>query len=441
MKDIHMTDKPTSTVTPRPAMSNTNIKGLSANIILLGIVSFLNDVSSEMIIPILPMFLRSLGGAGLAVGLAGGLRDSIPSILNVLSGYWSDKVRKRKIFVWAGYLSSAVFKLFLTLSKTSAHAVIFSALERTGKGLRTPARDAIIAESAATQRGKGFGIHRAFDTSGAILGSIIAFLLSGVLGLGFKLVILIAGVIAFASLVPLRFVKESKGDPQPLQKINLRELPRSLKLFIAAAGVFALGNFSYMFFILRVQQAFTGKLSVAMPILLYILFNIFYAAFAVPFGNLSDRIGRGKIIILGYLLFSLTSFGFARLDAAKLGDAGFNTLPAFIILFAIYGVAYAAIESNQRAYASDLSPAQLKATALGVFHMTMGLMALPASLAAGALWQKVAPSATFIYGGVLGLVSVLLLAIFMSSTGSPQVSSTGSPQVGSASPPQRASSQ
>ncbi len=426
MKEIDMTDRPGTTDTREPAMSNKNLKGLSANIVLLGIVSFLNDVSSEMIMPILPMFLGSLGGTGLAVGLAGGLRDAIPSILNVISGYWSDKVRKRKNFVWIGYLISAVFKLLLMLSKTSTHAILFSALERTGKGLRTPARDAIIAESAETQRGKGFGIHRAFDTSGAILGSLVAFILSGVLGIGFKPVILIAGVIAFVSLVPLRFVKESKGISQAAQKMNLRELSIPLKLFIAAAGVFALGNFSYMFFILRVQQAFTGKLSVAMPILLYILFNVFYAAFAVPFGSLSDRIGRGKIIILGYLLFSLTSFGFARLDAAKLGEAGFNSLPAFIILFAIYGVAYAAIESNQRAYASDLAPSQLKATALGVFHMTMGLMALPASLAAGVLWQNVAPSATFIYGGVLGLVSVVLLAIFMGSASSPQAASASS---------------
>jgi MFS family permease len=381
-------------------MNSKYLKGLGINILLLGIVSFLNDVSSEMIMPILPMFIKSLGGAGLAVGLAGGFRDSIPSILNVLAGYWSDRIGKRKIFVSFGYLISSVFKLFLTFSKTWHQAVIFSGLERTGKGLRNAARDAIIAESATAQRGKGFGIHRAFDTAGAILGSIVAFVLSGVFGLDFKLVILIAGVIAFVSLVPLRFVKEGKGplrSPNIAQKVSLRELPAPLKLFIAAAGVFALANFSYMFFILRAQQAFTNKLSVAAPILLYVLFNIFYAGFAIPFGTLSDRIGREKVIILGYLLFSLTSFGFAYL----------HSLPAYVLLFAIYGIAYAAIDANQRAYASDLAPVQLKATALGAFHTTVGLMALPASLIAGFLWQT-APSVTFIYGGIVGLASVLL---------------------------------
>ena len=393
-------------------MNSKYLKGLGVNILLLGIVSFLNDVSSEMIMPILPMFIKSLGGAGLAVGLAGGLRDSIPSILNVLAGYWSDKTGKRKIFISAGYLVSSVFKLFLTFSRTWHQAAIFSGLERTGKGLRTAARDAIIAESAGTQRGKGFGIHRAFDSSGAILGSVVAFILSGVFGLDFKLIILIAGIIAFASLVPLRFVKEGGGRSLetsqktglPPTKIlgGLRELPRPLKLFVASAGVFALGNFSYMFFIMKAQEAFSDKSSVTVPILLYVLFNIFYTAFAAPFGALSDKIGRSKILILGYGLFSATSFGFAYL----------SSLPAFIVLFALYGVAYAAIESNQRACASDLASQQLKATGMGAFHTTIGLMALPGSVIAGLLWQKVTPSATFIYGGVMGLISVFLFITF-----------------------------
>jgi len=383
-------------------MRNKYLNGISPNILLLGIVSFLNDLSSEMIMPILPMFVKALGGT-LAVGLVGGLRDSISSIMKVFCGYWADKTGRRKIFVYSGYLTSAFLKLLLALSKTCRHAVIFAALERVGKGLRAASRDAIIADSMATEIGKGFGVHRALDTSGAILGSIVVFLLFWFFGFGFRLIILVAGVIAFVSLVPLRFVEEGKKEPQDITlRVSLKNFPKSLKLFILISAIFALANFSYMFFIIRAQEFFTARLSIGVPILLYVLFNIFYAGFAIPLGTVSDKIGGGKVIIFGYLLFSLTSFGFAFLAS----------LPVFIVLFALYGISYAAIDGNQRAFVSDLSPQQLKATALGTFHTTIGLMALPASLIAGLLWQNIGPNATFIYGGTLGFTSVFLFFVF-----------------------------
>ena len=383
-------------------MKNKYLKGVSANILLLGIVSFLNDLSSEMIMPILPMFITALGGTGLIVGLIGGLRDSISSILKVFAGYWSDKSGKRKIFVSSGYLTSAFFKLFLAFSKIWQHVLVFASLERIGKGLRTAARDAIIADSMPKERGKGFGIHRAMDTSGAVAGSIVVFLLFWFLGFNFKSIILIAAILAFLSLIPLYFVEERKRESQDINlKIGLKNLSRPLKLFVLVSGMFALANFSYMFFILRAQEFFTGKLSVGIPILLYIFFNIFYAVFAVPFGRLSDKIGRKKVIAFGYLLFSLTSLGFAF----------FNSLIAFIILFALYGIVYAIVDGNQRAYVSDLSSEELRATALGTFHTTIGLTALPASLIAGFLWQ-INPSIAFIYGAVISIISVVLFIVF-----------------------------
>jgi len=384
-------------------MKNKYLTGISANILLLGIISFLNDLSSEMIIPILPMFITSLGGAGLVVGLIGGLRDSVSSLLKVLFGYWSDRRGRRKIFITSGYLISSVFRLFLSLSQIWQHILIFAGLERVGKGVRTAPRDAMIADSMPRERGKGFGIHRALDTLGAIAGSLLVFLLFWFLGFGFKLIILIAALIAFLSLIPLHFVKEEKKEPQNITlKIGLKNLPRSLKLFILISGIFALANFSYMFFILRAQEFFAGKLSVGVPILLYILFNIFYALFAIPFGALSDRIGRKKVIVLGYFLFSLTCFGFAF----------FSSLISFVFLFALYGIVYAIIEANQRAYVSDLSAKELRATALGTFHTTISLVALPSGLIAGALWQNIAPRITFIYGSIVSIISVLLFLLF-----------------------------
>jgi len=384
-------------------MKNKHLKGISANVLLLGIVSFLNDISSEMIMPILPMFIKALGGTGLIVGLIGGLRDSISSILKVFAGYWSDKSGKRKVFVSSGYLISAFFKLFLAFSKIWQHILVFAGLERIGKGLRTAARDAIIADSMPKERGKGFGIHRAMDTSGAIIGSIIVFLLFWFFKFSFKPIILIAAALAFLSLIPLYFVKARKREPQDINlKIGLKGLPRRLKLFIFVSGVFALANFSYMFFVLRAQEFFKGKLSIGVPILLYALFNVFYAAFAVPFGRLSDKIGREKVIVFGYLLFSLTSLGFAFL----------NSLAAFIILFALYGIVYAIVDGNQRAYVSDLSSEKLRGTALGTFHTMIGLVALPANLIAGFLWQ-INASVLFIFGAVIGIISVALFIVFI----------------------------
>jgi len=383
-------------------MKNKSLKRISATVLLLGIVSFLNDLSSEMIMPILPMFITALGGTGLVIGLIGGLRDSISSILKVFCGYWSDKTGKRKVFVFSGYLTSALFKLALAFSKIWQHILIFSGLERVGKGLRTAPRDAIISDSMPKERGKGFGIHRALDTSGAILGSLVVFILFWFLGFNFKSVILIAAVFSLFSLIPLYFVKEKKKEPQDISlKIGLKNLPRSLKLFILVSSIFALANFSYMFFILRAQEFFTGKLAIGVPILLYILFNIFYAVFAIPFGALSDKIGRKKVITFGYLLFSLTCLGFAF----------FNSLAAFIVLFALYGIVYAIVDGNQRAFVSDLSTEKLRATALGTFHTATGLVALPASLIAGFLWQ-ITPTITFIYGSILSMASVLLFLIF-----------------------------
>ncbi|MCD6493784.1 MAG: MFS transporter [Archaeoglobaceae archaeon] len=379
---------------------------LKQNVILLGLVSFLNDLSSEMILPILPRFITLLGGSSLAIGLIGGLMESISSILKVFCGYLSDRTGKRKIFVFSGYFTSSIFKLMLAFSKVWQHVLVFISFERVGKGLRTAPRDAIIADSVVEmERGKGFGIHRSLDTLGAIFGSLLTVIL---LWLSFKLnlIILIAAIASFLSLIPLNFVKEVKSKKQDVSlNIGLKMLPKHLKLFILVSAVFALANFSYMFFILKAQETFLNKMGMfgeIIPVLLYVLFNVFYAAFAIPFGMLSDKIGREKVIVLGYALFSITTLGFAF----------FDSMFAFVILFALYGIVFAIIDGNQRAFVSDLATKELRATALGTYHTTVGLLALPSSLIAGFLWQ-ISPTATFVFGSIVSLVSVVLFAIFI----------------------------
>jgi len=279
----------------------------------------------------------------------------------------------------------------------------FQGLERIGKGIREVPRDAIIAESMPKERGKAFGIHGALDTFGGVLGSMMAFVLIYYFVLDFKSILIIASFPTFFSLIPLSFVKEEKKPNLNYFKkpINLKALPKPLKQFILISTIFALANFSYMFYILKVQEHL-GDSAVEISIMLYVIFNISYAIFSIPFGILSDKIGKGKVIILGYLIFLFTALGFVL----------FSSLKAFFVLFVLYGITYAIVNTNQRAYVSDLSPSEIKATALGVFHTAIGLAALPSSLMAGFLW-KISPNLTFIYGGVIGLISCILMVMML----------------------------
>jgi MFS family permease len=383
-------------------MKSKKYFGINVNVVLLSIVSFLNDMSSEMVLPILPLFINSLGGTGIIIGLVGGLRESLAGFLKIISGYWSDRIGKRKIFVVNGYLVSVIFKVFLGLSRTWKHVLIFSSLGRSGKGLRDAPRDAIIADFAKRRRGKVFGFHRTFDTAGAILGSIIVLVLLRTWELDFRSIIFIAALIGFFALFPLNLVSEKKYEKKRISfKLSFFNLPRKLKLFMMISGVFALANFSYMFFILKAQEIIGGTANVEKTILLYIIYNIFYALFAIPLGILADKIGRKKVILFGYFLFALTCVGFLF----------FHSLFALVLLFVFYGITYAFIEGNQRAYIVDLAADYIRATALGAFHTITSILTFASSLFAGILWQ-ISSDYTFIYGAVMSLCSLFLFFLF-----------------------------
>lgn len=392
------------------------------NIILLGLTSLLADFSSEMIQPLLPFFITALGGAGLAIGLVGGVGDALAAIFKVISGRWADQSKKYKKFVYLGYGFSALAKFFFPLAKVWTHIFVLRPVERIGKGLRDAPRDAIVSESIKqTSRGRGFGIQRAMDSLGAIFGSIFVFVLFLDFGLSFQKIFFIAAVIALTALAPLLFVKEPKALVNKANgiQVSFKNLSPRLKKFIVIATLFHLANFSYMFFILKAGNVFKDlgelpypqylrffitsfepeKLAIALPILLYIFFNIFDASLSVPAGRLSDKIGRKPVLAIGYSLFAASSIGFVFADG----------LIPLLGLFALYGAFKAFIDANQKAFVSDLSGVEMRATSLGAFETSTGLALIPAGLIAGLLWNM-NPVYPFWYG--FG-ISVLAIGLFM----------------------------
>ncbi len=384
------------------------------NIVLLGIVSLLNDLSSEIIQPILPLFIASLGGGALAVGLIGGISDGIPSLLQVFAGFWSDRKGRRKPVVMAGYALSAFGKLLLSFSASWQQVLLLRVLERSGKGIRSAPRDAMISESAdANNRGRGFGLHRAMDSSGAVIGSVVAYLLwKG--GLSFNHIFLVAGILALLALVPFLKVRETyrkrqdegsdaaragAGDAAPGLSPSLSSLSPELRSFMVIASLFALGNFSYMFFILRAQQLFTGSMATAAPLLLYVLFNLVYAALSIPMGVWSDRVGRKKVLTVGYALFSVTALGFAAV----------SSLAGMIVLFALYGLVYSIVDASQSAFVSDLSRSSLRGTTLGLYYSAVGVSAIVSGLLAGELWSWLGPVSVFLFGSTASILAALAL--------------------------------
>lgn len=381
-------------------MANRTGDILFRNVILLGIVSLLQDVSSEMVHAILPLFLLSIGAGSIIVGLIGGLGDMLTSLGNLLSGVYSDVLGKKKPLTFFGYAASAVAKSLLVVASTWQHVLVYRVIDRAGKGIRTAPRDALLSASMSSRRrGWGFGLHRAMDTSGAVFGSALAFVTAWVFKMPYNYIFLIAVLLAFLALTPFPAIVERPTQTKTSKiSLQLKELPSSLKAFIFIATLFTLSNFSYMFFILRAAGGVDAEL---LPLILYIIFNISYAASAFPFGILSDRLGRVPVLFLGYLLFSLTCLGFSVLEDT-------NWL---FVLFIAYGLSYALFDGNQRAMVSDLSPSGARGAAFGIFHALASVATLLSSLIAGWLWDAFGTYATFLYGATLSATSAIALLV------------------------------
>ncbi len=377
-------------------MEKDVLKGIKKNVFALGLVSFFTDISSEMLYPIIPIFLTAVLGAPFAiVGLIEGVAESTASILKVVSGWLSDRTGKRKPFVIYGYSLSAISKPILALAYTWHFVLGARFLDRFGKGLRTSARDALIADSTDTQyRGKAFGFHRALDTMGAVIGPLLTLVLLFYLNGSYRLMFLVAFIPAIIGVILLvSFVSEKKSEKKDGLSFKLSDFNREFKLFLAVSIIFAIGNSSNAFLILRARNVFEnfggipsiiasvfGSMAVlAVVILSYVVYNVTYSLASMPAGMLSDRFGRRNLIVGGFLIFSLVYLGFA------LANQGYEIW----LLFAVYGFYIAMTDGVRTAFVVDMVPAEKRGTAIGIYNTAIGLMALSSSILAGLLWDRI----------------------------------------------------
>jgi MFS family permease len=389
-------------------LAQRRVLGINRNVFFLGIVSLLNDISSEMIFTIVPLFLLNVLGVGTPViGLVGGLSDSTDAVFRIFSGWASDRLRRRKSLAVLGYSLSTLAKPFMYLASTWGAVLAIRFGDRVGKGIRTSPRDALVADSApARERGRSFGFHRGMDTAGAVLGlALTAVIIYLVQGGGLELSLktyhwlVLVGVVpaVLAVLVLLFFVGERRRPQTDTPREGFKGIggfDTRFKLFLAVMAAFTLGNSSDFFVILRAQNLGSSVLHV---VLMLVVFNITYAVTALPAGTLSDRLGRRRIITMGWSIYVLVYLGFALA----------SSLWQVWLLFAGYGVYYGMVEGTARAFVADLVPVEKRGTAYGLYHGVVGLALLPASLIAGWLWQAVNPAAPFYFGAALAFLAML----------------------------------
>lgn len=341
------------------------------------LASFLNDLGSDMVYPVWPLFLRTVLGANMAVlGFIDGLGDALVSISQAISGYISDRIRKRKIFIWTGYLCGTFSRIGYALSKTWPQLVPFRVLDRAGK-IRAAPRDAIIADvSTKEDRGRNFGILRTMDNLGAVCGIVFCILLFRFLG--YRNLFLIASIpSAIGAFLIFSIIKEKRPSETKIYKgIFLKNLSRDFKLFFLLSSIFALGSFSYSFLLIYAKE-FGFRIG-SIPVL-YLLFTAIASISSLPFGRLSDKIGRKSVLSFSFILWGLVCFSLIISRCCLI----------VVIAFILYGLHKGALETVQRAFVSELCPVEYRASSIGGFQMVIGLCALPSSLIAGVLWDRI----------------------------------------------------
>lgn len=383
-------------------MKKNYIYGLEKNAFFVGLTSFFTDTSTKMVYSVMPLFLLSMGASKTTISLIEGIAESTASLLKAVSGYWSDRIGKNKPFMIIGYGITALATPLYALASMPVHILFFRFFERIGKGLRTAPRDSLISASVKkNEAGKTFGFQKAMDNSGAIVGPLIAFSLLYLFPLNYTNIFLFATIPALLGVMTLVFfIKEAKlKNKENRNHTSLKQLPKKFYFFLFIIFVFTLGNSADALLLVKTSE--TGIDKSYIPFM-YMLFNTVSVILAIPIGKLSDKIGREKLIALGFFVYAMVYYFFGR----------FNTIGIFFFLFMLYGLYSALVDSSQKALISDIVGKHLRGTGYGIYHAVLGITLLPASLIAGLLYDHVNSNAPFYFGSAMALIATILMTAF-----------------------------
>lgn len=384
-------------------VSDKSLFGFSRNVINTGFVSFLTDSSVKIIYSIMPMFLLSLGATKTSLALIEGIAESTASIFKVLSGFWSDKVGRNKPFMLVGYAFSAIILPLYAFVVSPMQVLVIRFAERVGKGIRTAPRDSLIAGSVTNgETGKSFGLQKAMDNSGAIFGPLVAFGLLIFFPGNYRLILLLAGIPALLALFVIAFgIKEVRKNKSELfTKFHFSDFTPRFYFFLLIVFVFTMGNSTDALLMVKANEL---GVKVAFIPLVYLVSSVVSVVMAVPLGILSDRLGKEKVLIGGFLIYTIVYFGFGI-------ASGIGTIVA---LFALYGLYSAATDGIQKAFIADMVDENKKGTAMGIYNALLGITLLPASLVAGLLYDKVDSRLPFYFGAVMAFLAAVLMMFFI----------------------------
>lgn len=385
-------------------MSKGNkILGFRPNILFTGLTSFLTDTSVKMIYSVMPMFLLSIGASKTSLALIEGIAESTASLVKALSGFWSDRIGRNKPFMLIGYTISAVIIPLYTFAIAPVHVLVLRFIERFGKGIRTSPRDSLIAGSVENgEAGKSFGLQKAMDNSGAIAGPLLAFALLIMFPANYRLIFLLAGIPSFLAIFVIIFgIREAgKNKNELFIRFRVSDFPARYYLFLGIIFIFTLGNSTDALLMVKANDI---GIKVAFIPLVYLVTSIVSVLFSIPVGSLSDRMGRERVLIAGYLIYSVVYYGFGVTTSKG----------AVIALFALYGLYSAATDGIQKAFISDMIEKNRKGTGLGIYNALLGITLLPASILAGWLYDKVDYSVPFFFGAGMALTAAVLMLIFL----------------------------